>query len=225
MKSPKTMDGIEMILPEKIAIVRKTKDGEMRLGSADLADLIRDIAEDAADEARALVANIPKPDNGKDGLNGKNGRDGKDGINGKDGRDGADGRDGKDGERGSAGIDGKNGRDGINGRDGKDGKNGERGPPGERGPSGGKGGGGYPRLLADGGVDLGATTELRVTGPGVVASRNGSETVLNFAGGGGAAQRFFVQPTQPVASAPYLWVQTGLAPGGNGFTFWFEDGV
>ena len=42
---------------------------------------------------------------------------------------------------------------------------------------------------------------------------------------GGGGQQVFVQPAQPAAAGPYLWVQTGLAPNGSGFTFWFEDGL
>jgi hypothetical protein len=44
-------------------------------------------------------------------------------------------------------------------------------------------------------------------------------------GGGGGSQEVYVQATQPVAPGPWLWIETGLAPGGTGFTFWFEDGV
>jgi hypothetical protein len=34
-----------------------------------------------------------------------------------------------------------------------------------------------------------------------------------------------VQDTDPGLTAPGIWIQTGLAPGGTGFTFWFEDGL
>lgn len=43
--------------------------------------------------------------------------------------------------------------------------------------------------------------------------------------GGAGAQEVFVQPNTPSAAGPYLWIQTGLAPAGAGFTFWFEDGL
>lgn len=33
----------------------------------------------------------------------------------------------------------------------------------------------------------------------------------------------FIQPTQPTAPGPYVWIQTGL-PGG-GFGLWFHDGM
>jgi len=36
------------------------------------------------------------------------------------------------------------------------------------------------------------------------------------------AQRVFVQPAEPDAAGPFLWVQTDIE--GDGFTFWFEDG-
>jgi len=32
-----------------------------------------------------------------------------------------------------------------------------------------------------------------------------------------------VQATQPVVAGNYLWVQTGLAPNGDGMTFWVES--
>jgi hypothetical protein len=40
-------------------------------------------------------------------------------------------------------------------------------------------------------------------------------------------KEFYVQDTAPDAGAttPYLWIETGLGPGGNDFTFWFEDGA
>jgi len=50
--------------------------------------------------------------------------------------------------------------------------------------------------------------------------------------GAGAAfgtpiHELWVQDTQPPANAytPYLWIQTGLGPGGEDWTMWFEDGV
>jgi hypothetical protein len=44
-------------------------------------------------------------------------------------------------------------------------------------------------------------------------------------GGGGGGQQVFVQPDAPTAPGPYIWIETGLAPAGAGFTFWFEDGI
>lgn len=35
----------------------------------------------------------------------------------------------------------------------------------------------------------------------------------------------YVQAAQPTGAAPYLWVQTGLGPSGEDFTFWIEDGA
>jgi len=34
-----------------------------------------------------------------------------------------------------------------------------------------------------------------------------------------------VQNTDPGLTGPGIWIETGLAPGGTGFTFWFEDGL
>ncbi len=41
------------------------------------------------------------------------------------------------------------------------------------------------------------------------------------------AKNVFVQPTapSPTPSGPYMWVQTGLGPGGHDVTFWIEDGI
>ena len=35
----------------------------------------------------------------------------------------------------------------------------------------------------------------------------------------------YVQDTNPGLTGPGIWIQTGLAPGGTGFTWWFEDGL
>jgi hypothetical protein len=48
---------------------------------------------------------------------------------------------------------------------------------------------------------------------------------LPASGSGSGAQQVFVQPSAPTAAGPFIWVQTGLAPAGAGFTFWFEDGL
>ena len=88
------------------------------------------------EELKAVVAGIPVPVDGKDGI------DGKDGVDGKDGRDGIDGA--------SVTVDDvlptlreevkslvtaiplpTNGKDGENGRDGADGKDGARGEDGK----------------------------------------------------------------------------------------------
>lgn len=40
-----------------------------------------------------------------------------------------------------------------------------------------------------------------------------------------ATKAIFVSPTKPASTTPHLWVQTGLGPSGQDFTFWIEDGV
>lgn len=84
-----------------------------------LSKKVEDI-EEAVAELYAEVLNLPKPKDGKDGVNGKDGNSikgekgdkGKDGINGRDGVDGRDGIDGIDGvsikgDKGEKGGDGK----------------------------------------------------------------------------------------------------------------------
>jgi hypothetical protein len=43
--------------------------------------------------------------------------------------------------------------------------------------------------------------------------------------GGSGTQQVYVQTTNPGLTGPGIWIETGLAPGGTGFTFWFEDGL
>jgi hypothetical protein len=56
---------------------------------------------------------------------------------------------------------------------------------------------------------------------------NAHVTDAGIHAGVGTAATVFVQPTQPsvIANTEYVWIQTGLAPGGTGFTLWFEDGT
>lgn len=42
---------------------------------------------------------------------------------------------------------------------------------------------------------------------------------------GAGSQEVYVQDTDPGLTGPGIWIQTGLAPGGTGFTWWFEDGL
>lgn len=226
--SRKTLDGIEMIVPEKVALVRKTKDGEMRVAVADLMDLVRDIAEDATeaalDEAREAIATFPVPKDGNDGKDGKDGErgpPGKDGEPGKDGRDGIDGRDGVDGRDGKDGKDGKDGRDGKDGAPGRDGKDGKPGPPGPAGRGGG--GGAWVRLKGPGGADVHGVREIEFTG-GVTVTPNGGHAVVDVSGGGGGmtGAPTFIQATPPdPPGGPYAWWDTS---GGN-LTLWIEDGT
>jgi hypothetical protein len=43
---------------------------------------------------------------------------------------------------------------------------------------------------------------------------------------GGSGAKLFVQPTAPsFGGGEGLWIQTGMGPTGNDFTFWIEDGL
>ena len=70
----------------------------------DLKGTRTDMKRLCAELVSAEIEKMPKPKDGKDGIDGKDGADGRDGIDGKDGapgisgKDGADGVDGKDGE-------------------------------------------------------------------------------------------------------------------------------
>ena len=33
----------------------------------------------------------------------------------------------------------------------------------------------------------------------------------------------FIQASAPVSARDYIWIQTGIGPGGEDFTIWFED--
>ena len=107
--------------------------------------VVTDAPEGVTITCGGTTAFIPKPQDGKDGVNGKdgaNGRDGKDGSNGVDGKDGSNGVDGKDGQscivsKSDIGTEIQcgdnvafipnpvNGRDGLDGVDGKDGIDGQ----------------------------------------------------------------------------------------------------
>lgn len=41
----------------------------------------------------------------------------------------------------------------------------------------------------------------------------------------GASRLVVVQETNPGLTDAGIWIQTGLGADGQGFTFWFEDGV
>lgn len=65
----------------------------------------------------------------------------------------------------------------------------------------------------------------------VIQVRNSTDRIIvtqmgpSGSGGGGAAQNVFVQPDPPTSPPDtYLWVETGLGPGGTDMTFWVEDG-
>jgi hypothetical protein len=66
--------------------------------------------------------------------------------------------------------------------------------------------------LSGGGSEIDALTASEV------------RSFLNVADGA-QVNNVYVQATDPGLTGPGLWIQTGLAPGGTGFTFWFEDGL
>lgn len=76
-------------------------------------------------------------------------------------------------------------------------------------------------------ADLAAKQAALVSGTNI-KTVNGNSLLesgdLVIAGGGGSTQ-VYVQDTDPGLTGPGVWIQTGLAPDGAGFTFWFEDGL
>ena len=72
--------------------------------------------------------------------------------------------------------------------------------------------------------------ELRIGGE-IAAVREGSTwpivaAVVGPSGPPGTGgQQVYVQSATPTFDSVGIWVQTGLAPGGTGFTLWFEDGL
>jgi hypothetical protein len=58
---------------------------------------------------------------------------------------------------------------------------------------------------------------------------DGRPTILpsgdTLEGSGGGATQVYVQDTNPSMTTPGIWIETGVGPGGTGFTFWFEDGL
>lgn len=69
------------------------------------------------------------------------------------------------------------------------------------------------------GVPAGGTTGQ------VLTKTSGADYATGWANVTSGAQQVYVQPTNPNMTEPGIWIQTGLAPGGTGFTFWFEDGL
>lgn len=82
-----------------------------------------------------ILARIPAPLAGRNGLSGTDGRSGAPGVPGKDGTDGRDGLDGANGATGFTGpagppgAPGKDGAPGMDGAPGKDGSNGQSAYP------------------------------------------------------------------------------------------------
>jgi hypothetical protein len=72
----------------------------------DLTPALASLREYVDASVTRAVAEIPKPENGKDGRDGAPGERGTDGAPGERGADGINGRDGTPGERGERGADG-----------------------------------------------------------------------------------------------------------------------
>lgn len=100
-------DDIDSLLNEKVAAIplQKGEDGK----SVTIEEITPILKE--------LVAELPKPENGKDGRDGKPGEQGERGEQGEKGDAGESGKDGLDGKDGA---DGRDGKDGLDGRDGRD---------------------------------------------------------------------------------------------------------
>lgn len=154
---------------------------------------------------------------------------------------------GRDGAKGEKGDDGRSIK-------GDPGPKGERGPPGKDGADGedgqdGKDGRGIARAFVsttghlvieytDGEKQI-AGLVRGADGKSEVVYMGGGGTIGDHGGGGAVAwdditdkpatfpaePQIYVQDTDPGMTGPGVWIQTGLAPGGAGFTFWFEDGL
>lgn len=180
---------------------------------AKLTDMINQSIEAFKSDLTAFKGTIK---NGKDGRNGIDGIDGKDGLRGRDGKDGADGKDGINGKDGQNGV----GIDGIGISDITY-KNGT-----------------LAVTLSDGtkkNIKLNIPTQY-IGGGGGVSAEYVNTAIAEAIGGGvsgdyytkietdtliSEAQNLFIQDTQPIQTAPYMWVQT-LENGD--LTFWIEDG-
>lgn len=199
------------------------------------------IREKRASSARdplvdAVIArlDIAKGDTGEQGPQGVRGPKGEQGPQGERGHRGEQGPmggpKGERGERGEQGLKGEQGADGRDGKNGVDGKAGARGLKGEPGANGrdGTDGVGIADIKANGSDMLvmlsdGRTQRLMVGGGSVTPFGGGGG---GGGGGGPGTQEVYVQSNQPTFDAGQvaLWVQTGMAPNGTGFTLWFEDG-
>lgn len=66
------------------------------------------------------------------------------------------------------------------------------------------------------------------SGTGVYVYLGGTWVLLSGGGGGGGSgDLVYISVSAPTVppSTPYLWIQTGLGPGGADATFWIEDGL
>lgn len=76
---------------------------------------------------------------------------------------------------------------------------------------------------------MGQIIITEVAGPTIFIEPDNAPATIIIAAEGvqgpAGPEQVFVQPDAPSAAGPYLWIETGLAPGGAGFTFWFEDGL
>ena len=84
-----------------------------------------------------------------------------------------------------------------------------------------------PRIVISGDESYPGVTIESIPGATIVIAAEGVQGPGGGGGGGGGggAQQVFIQPDAPAASAPFIWIETGLEPANAGFTVWFEDGV
>jgi hypothetical protein len=145
-------------------------------------------------------------DTGPQGLIGLTGATGLTGPQGAQGIQGIQGNTGPAGDRGPTGLTGPEGPAGPAGADSVvPGPQGPAGPTGPEGPAGAAGE--VPEAPTDGQQ---------------YARKNAGWVVVT---GGSGTPEVYVQDTDPGLTNPGIWIQTGLGPGGLGFTFWFEDGL
>lgn len=132
----------------------------------------------------------------------------------------------KEGPQGPKGDRGEQGDQGPMGPMGPRGNDGQQGPKGEKGDKGD-----MPRhQISNGEIrfeqeDGTWGNWIRVSN-GPVMGGGGSASAFNGPEdtGGGFGDSVFIQDTQPVAPAPYLWIQTNYGSPGC-VTFWIEDGL
>lgn len=141
----------------------------------------------------------------------------------------------------------------VKGKDGKDGVTTYTYLGGGAGSSGSGGGGGpvawnditgIPAVISGTTASFTTADETKLDGIAAGATANATDaalrdrsthtgtqtasTISDFAAAvaaAGGVTQVYVQNTDPGMTGPGIWIQTGLAPSGAGFTFWFEDGL
>lgn len=154
----------------------------------------------------------PQGPQGIQGIQGETGPQGPIGLQGPVGADST--VPGPTGPAGATGPAGPTGSQGIQGETGETGPEGPEGPEGPQGPTGSTGATGPQGLQGIQGIQ-------GPPGAGVIAWEDITDKPATFP----TEPQIYVQGTDPGMTEPGVWIQTGLAPGGAGFTFWFEDGL